>query len=95
MSKLNDIKYKTCIVSAPSSTANLGPGYDVFGLGLNALEDIVALEVKKKKDNPNNIIIKINGEGCNNIPTNPELNSSGKVAKKIISDYDLCFLYRV
>jgi len=53
MSKLNDIKYKTCIVSAPSSTANLGPGYDVFGLGLNALEDIVALEVKKKKDNSN------------------------------------------
>ncbi len=89
MSKLNDIKYKTCIVSAPSSTANLGPGYDVFGLGLNALEDIVALEVKKKKDNSNNIIIKIDGEGCKNIPTDPELNSSGKVAKKIISDYDL------
>lgn len=49
MGKLNNIKYKICMVSAPSSTANLGPGYDVFGLGLNALEDIVTLEVAKKK----------------------------------------------
>ncbi|HEY6535984.1 MAG TPA: homoserine kinase [Candidatus Nitrosocosmicus sp.] len=89
MSKLNNKKYEICIVSAPSSTANLGPGYDVFGLGLNALEDIVTLKVVKKENDSNNIIIKINGEGSKNIPTDPELNSSGKVAKKIISDYDL------
>ena len=73
MSKLNNKKYEICIVSAPSSTANLGPGYDVFGLGLNALEDIVTLKVVKKEDDSNNIIIKINGEGSKNIPTDPEL----------------------
>jgi len=85
-----EIEYQECITSAPSSTANLGPGYDVFGLGLNALEDIIYLKViKKSKNNSNNIKIKIKGEGSESIPTDPERNSSGKVAKKIIADYDL------
>ena len=55
MSKINEIKYQECITSAPSSTANLGPGYDIFGLGLDALEDIVCLKViEKSKSNLNN-----------------------------------------
>jgi len=29
------------IVKAPSSTANLGPGFDVFGLALDAFYDTV------------------------------------------------------
>ncbi len=87
---MNDIKYLECITSAPSSTANLGPGYDVFGLGLNALEDIVCLKViKKAKSNIDNIKIKIKGEGNQSIPIDPEWNSAGKVAKKIIADYYL------
>jgi homoserine kinase len=87
---MNDIKYLECITSAPSSTANLGPGYDVFGLGLNALEDIVCLKViKKAKSNTDNIKIKIKGEGNQSIPIDPEWNSAGKVAKKIIADYYL------
>ncbi|MBA3750204.1 MAG: homoserine kinase [Nitrosopumilus sp.] len=85
-----ELEYQECITSAPSSTANLGPGYDVFGLGLNALEDIIYLKViKKSKNNSNNIIIRIKGEGSKSIPTDPERNSSGKVAKKIIADHDL------
>jgi homoserine kinase len=90
MVKINEIEYKECTTSAPSSTANLGPGYDVFGLGLDALEDIVHLKVTEKisKDR-NNINIKIKGEGIDSIPVDPELNSSGKVAKKIIKDYNL------
>jgi homoserine kinase len=87
---MNEIKYQICITSAPSSTANLGPGYDVFGLGLDALEDIVCLKVvKNSKDNQDNIKIKIKGAGSNSIPIDPELNSSGKVARKIITDYKL------
>ena len=93
MAKINNIKeieYKECIVSASSSTANLGPGYDVFGLGLDALEDIVHLKVTEKTSNDkNNIKLKIKGESIENIPVDPELNSSGKVAKKIIIDYNL------
>ncbi len=60
----NETEYHECIASAPSSTANLGPGYDVFGLGLDALEDIVYLRLmKKSEDNSDNIKIKIKGEG--------------------------------
>lgn len=90
MRNINEIEYQECITSAPSSTANLGPGYDVFGLGLDALEDIVTLKViKKSESNLNNIKIKIKGEGSKSIPIDPERNSSGKVAKKIIADYNL------
>ncbi|MER5174816.1 MAG: homoserine kinase [Candidatus Nitrosocosmicus sp.] len=90
MRKINEIEYQECITSAPSSTANLGPGYDVFGLGLDALEDIVTLKViKKSGSNLNSIKIKTKGEGSKSIPIDPELNSSGKVAKKIIADYNL------
>ena len=33
-------------VQAPSSTANLGPGFDVFGLALNAFHDEITLTKK-------------------------------------------------
>ena len=41
---------ESCIAAAPCSTANLGPGYDVFGLALDALED----KVKISKISPGN-----------------------------------------
>ncbi len=86
----NKTEYQECVISASSSTANLGPGYDVFGLGLNALEDIVHLKIMEKpEDNINNIKIKIKGEGSKSIPTDPDHNSSGKVANRIIADYNL------
>ena len=34
-------------VKAPSSTANLGPGFDVFGLAVNAFYDEVTLLKQK------------------------------------------------
>nr|AIF23171.1 Homoserine kinase [uncultured marine thaumarchaeote SAT1000_13_B06] len=37
----------TCVkVRAPSSTANLGPGFDVFGLALDAFYDKVEMTKK-------------------------------------------------
>jgi homoserine kinase len=39
----------SCTATASSSTANLGPGYDVFGLGLDAFEDRVKITTTKKK----------------------------------------------
>lgn len=60
-------------VKAPSSTANLGPGFDVFGLALDAFFDEVELSKKKRKGI--SIISK------NNIPTNPEKNTAGLVVK--------------
>ena len=39
----------SCTATASSSTANLGPGYDVFGLGLDAFKDRVKITTTKKK----------------------------------------------
>ena len=39
---------KSVTVRAPCSTANLGPGFDVFGMALDALYDNVILTKKGK-----------------------------------------------
>ncbi len=57
---------------APSSTANLGPGYDVFGLALDAFFDEVTLT--KKNDG---ITIVTSSQ----IPTAPQKNTAGLVAQ--------------
>ena len=62
-------------VKAPSSTANLGPGFDVFGLALDAFFDQVKLS--KKKQNGISII------SDNKIPTNPSKNTAGVVIKEM------------
>jgi len=49
-------------VKAPSSTANLGPGFDVFGLAVDAFYDTVTLTKTK-----NGITIITD----DNIPSNP------------------------
>ncbi len=61
-------------VKAPSSTANLGPGFDVFGLAVNAFYDEVTLTKTKSG-------ITIVTE--DNIPTNPENNTAGLVVKNM------------
>lgn len=83
-------KYEKCTVSSPSSTANIGPGYDIFGLGLDALEDSVTVMVEEKSRLEEGLIkINIKGKGSKDIPRDPEYNSSGRVAKKIINDFNL------
>ena len=62
---------KSVTVRAPCSTANLGPGFDVFGLALNALYDNIVLTKKGK-----GIIIV----SSDNIPLNPSKNTAGLVA---------------
>ena len=61
-------------VKAPSSTANLGPGFDVFGLAIDAFYDTVTLTKTKK-----GIIIITDDK----IPTNPENNTAGLVVKNM------------
>ncbi|MDQ3718101.1 MAG: homoserine kinase [Thermoproteota archaeon] len=70
--------------AAPCSTANLGPGYDVFGLALDALED----KVKASRIRPGGrrLIIKNTDQA---IPSKPELNSAGLVVKKIMQDFEI------
>ena len=61
-------------VKAPSSTANLGPGFDVFGLAVDAFYDIVTLTKIK-----NGIKIVTDDD----IPTNPGKNTAGLVVKNM------------
>ena len=61
-------------VKAPSSTANLGPGFDVFGLALDALYDKVTLTKTKS-----GITIITSDD----VPTKPENNTAGLVVKNM------------
>ncbi|MBI3254424.1 MAG: homoserine kinase [Nitrosarchaeum sp.] len=67
-------------VRAPSSTANLGPGFDVFGLAVDAFFYEVTLTKKKSG-------ISIVTE--DNIPTNPDNNTAGLVVKNMIKKFKI------
>ena len=67
-------------IKAPSSTANLGPGFDVFGLALDAFYDTVTLTKTKNE-------IKIITD--DDIPTNPEKNTAGLVVKNMIKKFKI------
>jgi homoserine kinase len=93
----------SCIATASSSTANLGPGYDVFGLGLDAFEDRVKITTTKKqtmvssRSKKRQITIKMSDESSEQrgevgeiiIPTNPEDNSAGLVVKRMAEDFHI------
>ncbi len=68
-------------VKAPSSTANLGPGFDVFGLALDAFFDKITITKTNEK--------KIRILTSDSIPTNPEKNTSGLVAKHMIKKFKI------
>jgi len=75
---------ESSIAAAPCSTANLGPGYDVFGLALDALED----KVKISRIDPGGGRIRIKNSD-QSIPPMAELNSAGLVVKKMMQDFEI------
>ena len=68
---------KSVTVRAPCSTANLGPGFDVFGMALDAFYDEVTVTKKGKW-------IKI--VSSDDIPLDPNKNTAGLVAKAMLKD---------
>jgi homoserine kinase len=72
-------------VKAPSSTANLGPGFDVFGLALDAFYDVITLETTDKES----VEIEMRGEYGKIIPLQIESNVAGVVAKKMKDDFKI------
>jgi homoserine kinase len=71
---------KSISVKAPSSTANLGPGFDVFGLAMDAFYDEITLTKTKRG-------ITVITE--DKIPTNPENNTAGLVVKNMIKRFKI------
>ncbi|MBT0159663.1 homoserine kinase [Candidatus Bathyarchaeota archaeon A05DMB-2] len=71
-------------VKAPATTANLGPGYDVFGLALAEPSDKVTLTRI-----PSGVRIEVAGISAAAIPTAPEKNTAGVVAAHILKEFSL------
>jgi homoserine kinase len=72
-------------VRSPATSANLGPGFDIFGLCLEEPYDIVSVE----KMEENGIKIVVEGEKSEEIPTEPEKNTAGVVAKAMMKDFNI------
>jgi len=63
-------------VKAPATTANLGPGFDIFAMALEQPSDKVTIVPITK-----GIRIEVSGKFANTIPTDPEKNTAGVVAQ--------------
>ncbi len=64
----------TLKIRAPATSANLGAGFDVFGIALETPADIIEVEKTDKLE------IKVTGKGSEFIPTDPQRNTAGVVA---------------
>ena len=64
-------------VRAPATSANLGSGFDVFGVALSRPADIV--RVRKAADTT----IEVTGAGSKYIPEDPDRNTVGAVARAL------------
>lgn len=61
-------------VRVPATSANLGAGFDVFGIALEIPADIIEVEKSEK------IQIIVKGREAKYIPTNPRKNTAGVIA---------------
>jgi homoserine kinase len=64
-------------VRAPATSANLGSGFDVFGIALDKPADIVRLT---KADETS---IRVEGAGAQYIPEDPQKNTAGEVLRSL------------
>jgi len=71
-------------VRSPCSSANLGSGFDSFGLALEAFHDMLTIELTDGE-----ISIKVTGVEAEKIPTRLEKNTAGLVAKKLLQDREI------
>ncbi len=72
-------------VKAPATSANLGPGFDVFGLALEQPYDKVTLTRTANRG----VKIRISGLQAGTISTVPEKNTAGVVACKMMQEFSL------
>lgn len=71
-------------VVSPCSSANLGSGFDVFGLALEVFHDTLSAELTD-----GGTTVEVAGLDADKIPTNLDRNSAGLVAKRLIEDLDI------
>ncbi|MEM2404695.1 MAG: homoserine kinase [Candidatus Methanomethylicia archaeon] len=78
--ELNTLSVK---VRAPSSIANIGPGFDIFALAIDLCYDEVEVSINKYS---NNIKLKVFGY---KVPENPNENTAGIVAKEFLERFNI------
>ena len=71
-------------VKAPATSANIGPGFDVFGLALQKPSDTVVMTLI-----PRDIKIEVTGLSAETIPAAPERNTAGVVANHMLKEFSL------
>lgn len=64
-------------VRAPATSANLGSGFDTFGVALDRPADVVAVERAERTT------IEVTGAGAQFVPEDPEKNTVGAVAEAL------------
>jgi homoserine kinase len=64
-------------VWAPATSANLGSGFDVFGVALDRPADVVRAERADRTT------LEVTGKGSEYIPEEPDENTAGVVARKL------------
>jgi homoserine kinase len=64
-------------VRAPATSANLGSGFDVFGVAVGRPADVVRVE------RADETTIEVTGAGAEFVPTDPEKNTAGVVAREL------------
>ena len=83
-------EFISCSAVAHSSTANLGPGFDVFGLGLDAFEDTVTITRGKKiEDSVPHVNLTLSGDDIETISPNASENTAGLVVRRMSYDLNL------
>jgi len=73
--------YERIKVEAPSSTANLGAGFDVFGLALDLFHDTVEVELARE----NKLTMTVQGVDHERVSKEPEKNTAGFVANALLT----------
>jgi homoserine kinase len=71
-------------VFSPASIANLGPGFDVFGIALDGLGDSLKVELVPEPG----VKVIVKGPDAGSIPTDPGSNSAGAVLQHVLDNYD-------
>lgn len=70
---------KKIVVYSPASIANVGPGFDSFGIALKGIGDTITISTTTE----DSVYLEVKGRGAKEIPRQPEKNSSGAVAKYV------------
>ncbi len=75
-------------VSAPATIANLGAGFDVFGLAIDKPRDIITVEVKESDERIIEVS-KVSGKYAEGVDTKIEKNSAAFAAKEFLKKYKI------